>query len=70
MATPVFLRSAYVQQHSPGSTLILLYAAIHIISNAMNILGVNPYYQYVMKGLLILISIYIGYLGSKRKGSR
>ena len=41
-----------------------------IISNAMNILGVNPYYQYVMKGLLILISIYIGYLGSKRKGSR
>lgn len=41
-----------------------------IISNAMNILGVNPYYQYVMKGLLILISIYIGYLGSKGKNMR
>lgn len=41
-----------------------------IISNAMNILGVNPYYQYVMKGILILASIYIGYLGSKKKGAR
>lgn len=39
------------------------------ISNALNIIGVSPYYQYIMKGLLILISIYIGYLGS-RKGSR
>ena len=39
------------------------------ISNALNIIGVSPYYQYIMKGLLILISIYIGYLGN-RKGSR
>ncbi|MDD3361230.1 MAG: ABC transporter permease [Hespellia sp.] len=40
------------------------------ISNALNILGVSPYYQYIMKGLLILVSIYIGYIGGKKKTAR
>jgi len=37
-----------------------------IISNALNILGVNPHYQYIMKGLLIIISVMIGYYSSVR----
>ena len=37
-----------------------------IISNALNILGVNPHYQYIMKGLLIIISVLIGYYSSAR----
>ncbi len=32
-----------------------------IISNALNILGVNPYWQYIMKGVLIVVSVLIGY---------
>lgn len=32
-----------------------------IISNALNILGVNPYWQYIMKGALIVVSVLIGY---------
>lgn len=31
------------------------------ISNALNILGVNPYWQYIMKGALIVMSVLIGY---------
>jgi ribose/xylose/arabinose/galactoside ABC-type transport system permease subunit len=38
-----------------------------IISNALNILSVNPHYQYIMKGLLIIISVMIGYYSSVRK---
>ena len=34
------------------------------ISNALNILGVNPYWQYIMKGALIVISVSIGYFSS------
>lgn len=37
-----------------------------IISNALNILGVNPHYQYIMKGLLIIISVLIGYYSETR----
>ncbi len=37
-----------------------------IISNALNILGVNPHYQYIMKGLLIIVSVMIGYYSSVR----
>lgn len=37
-----------------------------IISNALNILGVNPHYQYIMKGLLIIISVLIGYFSAVR----
>lgn len=37
-----------------------------IISNALNILGVNPHYQYIMKGLLIIISVLIGYYSENR----
>ena len=37
------------------------------ITNAMNILGISPYYQYIMRGLLILLSIFIGNVGGRRK---
>ena len=37
-----------------------------IISNALNILSVNPHYQYIMKGLLIIISVMIAYYSSVR----
>ncbi len=40
------------------------------ISNALNILGVNPYYQYVMKGGLIVLSVFIGYYSGLRKKSK
>ena len=32
-----------------------------IISNALNILGVSPHYQYIMKGVLIIVAVLIGY---------
>lgn len=31
------------------------------VSNAMNILGISPYWQYVFKGALIVVSVFIGY---------
>jgi len=40
-----------------------------IISNALNILGVNPHYQYIMKGLLIILSVLVGYYSSVRKNN-
>lgn len=39
-----------------------------IISNALNILGVSPHYQYIMKGVLIIVAVLIGYYsGMKTK---
>lgn len=35
-----------------------------IISNALNILGVNPHWQYIMRGVLIVAAVLIGYLSS------
>jgi len=40
------------------------------ISNALNILGVNPYYQYIMKGGLIVLSVFVGYYSGVRKNSK
>lgn len=37
-----------------------------IMSNALNILGVLPHWQYVMKGLLIIGAVLIGYYSSLR----
>lgn len=37
-----------------------------IISNALNILGVDPYYQFVLKGVVIIIAVLIGYFSSVR----
>jgi ribose/xylose/arabinose/galactoside ABC-type transport system permease subunit len=37
-----------------------------IISNALNILGVSPHWQYVMRGLLIIGAVMIGYYSSQR----
>jgi ribose/xylose/arabinose/galactoside ABC-type transport system permease subunit len=35
-----------------------------IISNALNILGVSPHWQYVMRGVLIIGAVLVGYLTS------
>ncbi len=37
-----------------------------IISNALNILGVSPHWQYIMKGLLIIFAVLIGYYSGLR----
>lgn len=37
-----------------------------IISNALNILGVNPHWQYVMSGLLIVFAISLTYISSTK----
>ena len=41
-----------------------------IMSNALNILGVSPHYQYIMKGLLIIGAVLIGYYSSLRTVKR
>lgn len=51
---------------SIGGTVIGV-ILLGIISNALNILGVNPHYQYIMKGLLIVISVLIGYYSEVKK---
>ncbi|MEX2443624.1 MAG: ABC transporter permease [Alkalispirochaeta sp.] len=35
-----------------------------IIANALNILGVSPYWQFIMRGLLIIGAVVVGYLSS------
>ena len=40
-----------------------------IISNALNILGVSPHYQYVMRGLLIIFAVSLTYFSSLRASS-
>jgi ribose/xylose/arabinose/galactoside ABC-type transport system permease subunit len=37
-----------------------------IMSNALNILGVSPHFQYIMKGILIIGAVLIGYYSSLR----
>ncbi len=37
-----------------------------IISNALNILGVNPYWQYVMRGTLIIFAVVLTYYSTLR----
>jgi ribose/xylose/arabinose/galactoside ABC-type transport system permease subunit len=39
------------------------------ISNALNILGVNPHWQYVMRGTLIIVSVLISYLSGMSSSS-
>jgi len=41
-----------------------------IMSNALNILGVSPHFQYIMKGLLIIGAVMIGYYSSLRSVKR
>ena len=41
-----------------------------IISNALNIIGVNPYYQFIVSGLLIIFAVMIGYYGSLRTAKK
>jgi ribose/xylose/arabinose/galactoside ABC-type transport system permease subunit len=40
-----------------------------VISNALNILGVNPYWQFVMRGVLIVFAVSLTYISSKRASS-
>jgi ribose/xylose/arabinose/galactoside ABC-type transport system permease subunit len=40
------------------------------VSNALNIIGVSPYWQYVFKGVLICFSVIIGYLSSNAAKTR
>jgi len=40
------------------------------VSNALNIIGVSPYWQYVFKGALICFSVIIGYLSSNAARSK
>lgn len=47
-----------------GSVIGIL--LLGVISNALNILGVNPHYQYIMKGLLIIVSILVGYFSGNK----
>lgn len=37
-----------------------------IISNALNILGVSPHYQYIISGLLIVFAVIVGYYSGLR----
>jgi ribose/xylose/arabinose/galactoside ABC-type transport system permease subunit len=37
-----------------------------IISNALNIIGVDPYWQYIVSGLLIIFAVVIGYYSGVR----
>jgi ribose/xylose/arabinose/galactoside ABC-type transport system permease subunit len=41
-----------------------------IISNALNILGVSPHYQFIISGLLIILAVIVGYYSSLRKVKR
>jgi ribose/xylose/arabinose/galactoside ABC-type transport system permease subunit len=40
-----------------------------VISNALNILGVSPHWQYIMRGSLILIAVLLSYLSGLRSSS-
>jgi ribose/xylose/arabinose/galactoside ABC-type transport system permease subunit len=39
------------------------------LSNALNILGVYPHWQYVLRGALIILAVLLGYYSSKRESS-
>jgi ribose/xylose/arabinose/galactoside ABC-type transport system permease subunit len=39
------------------------------LSNALNILGVQPHWQYVLRGALIILAVLMGYYSSRRTGS-
>ena len=41
-----------------------------IISNALNILGVSPHYQYIISGLLIIFAVVVGYYSGLRTVKR
>lgn len=41
-----------------------------IISNALNIIGVDPYYQYIISGLLIIVAVMISYYSGLRSAKK
>ena len=41
-----------------------------IISNALNILGVSPHYQFIISGLLIIFAVVVGYYSGLRTVKR
>ena len=40
-----------------------------VISNALNILGVSPHWQYIMRGALILVAVLLSYFSGLRTSS-
>lgn len=40
-----------------------------VISNALNILGVSPHWQYIMRGVLILVAVLLSYFSGLRAAS-
>ncbi len=40
-----------------------------IISNALNILGVSPYWQYIMRGSLIIVAVLLSYFSGLRSAA-
>ena len=43
---------------------------IGIISNGLNLLRVNSYWQYVAKGIIILIAVYIDMYKNRKQNAR
>jgi ribose/xylose/arabinose/galactoside ABC-type transport system permease subunit len=41
-----------------------------IISNALNIIGIDPYYQFIISGLLIIFAVMIGYYSGLRTAKK
>ena len=41
-----------------------------IISNALNILGISPHYQFIISGLLIILAVIVGYYSGLKKVKR
>jgi len=48
----------------PGTVIGVL--LLGIISNGMNIIGVNPYWQYVFKGIVIVVAVLLSYYSGLR----
>ena len=41
---------------------------IGIINNILNLMGVDSNFQYIVKGLVILLAVYVDFLRNKKAG--
>ncbi len=41
---------------------------IGVLSNGLNLLGINSFWQYIVKGIVILIAVYVDFFKKKSKG--
>jgi ribose transport system permease protein len=55
-------------QGAIGGTVIGAFI-IGFINNGLNLLGMNSFWQYIVKGIVILIAVYLDYIKSKRLSS-